>query len=65
MVVDHRGRIPFATNQLASLLGYPLRTLTNMELANLIPAPYGQLHANFLKVRCRGRTLCLAGCAGP
>lgn len=51
MVVDRRGRIPFATTQLASLLGFPLRSLINMELANLIPAPYGQLHAGFLKVR--------------
>ena len=51
MVVDHRGRIAFATTQLASMLGWPQKTLTTMEVASIIPQPYSQLHAGFMKVR--------------
>ena len=53
MTVDHRGRIVYATSQLGALLGYGARQLAAMELAAVVPPPYSQLHAGFMKV-CGG-----------
>lgn len=50
MVVDHKGRIVYATTELAQMLGYPMKTLTELGLANIIPAPYAQLHPAYMKV---------------
>jgi hypothetical protein len=50
MVVDHKARIVYATSELAQTLGYPSKTLTELSLANIIPPPYAQLHAGFMKV---------------
>ncbi|GBF92718.1 hypothetical protein Rsub_05087, partial [Raphidocelis subcapitata] len=49
MVVSHKGHIMYATSALASLLGFPAKQLTCMDLQALMPAPYSQLHAGFLK----------------
>jgi nitrogen-specific signal transduction histidine kinase len=51
MVVSHKGRIMYATAALASLLGFPSKQLTSMDLQSIIPAPYSQLHTGFLKVQ--------------
>ncbi|GBF95600.1 hypothetical protein Rsub_08582 [Raphidocelis subcapitata] len=48
-VVDHKGRVTFATKLMAELLGYAPRAMFGLELASLIPPPYGQLHPGFLK----------------
>lgn len=58
MVVGAQGRIAYATGRLAEMLGYTATQLASMDLAALLPQPYSQLHARFLKVR---RT---PGCAG-
>lgn len=51
MVVDHKGRILFATDKLANLLGHPMAKLTKLELNNLIPQPICQMHGAWFKVR--------------
>jgi hypothetical protein len=64
LVTDGKGRINFATSQLAGLLGYSsAKVLTDgMNLAGLLPLPYSQLHSGFMKVRAR-RTACTLRCA--
>ena len=57
MVVDHKGQIRYATNQLASLLGHPVSGLLGMPLTTVIPPPYAQLHAEWLKMKVRARYL--------
>lgn len=58
MVTDAKGRISFANSQLAQLLGYNARTLTDgMNMAALLPPPYAQIHAGYMKVGNRGRDL--------
>ena len=61
MVVNHKGRLCYATTALAQLLGYPLKTLCAMDMASLVPPPYAQLHAGFLKACWGGvaRACCL------
>jgi hypothetical protein len=51
MVVSHKGAICFASNQLASMLGYPLKTFIKMPLRALMPQPYSMLHDGWMKVR--------------
>eukprot|EP00882_Tetradesmus_deserticola_P031440 GHRQ01035550.1.p2 GENE.GHRQ01035550.1~~GHRQ01035550.1.p2 ORF type:complete len:113 (+),score=55.54 GHRQ01035550.1:50-388(+) len=51
LVTDAKGRICFATSQLAGMLGYNAKVLTDgMNLAGLLPLPYSQLHSGFMKV---------------
>lgn len=51
MVTDTRGRIQFASGPMAAMVGYPVKTLTDgMTLGGLMPPPYAQLHAQFMKV---------------
>ena len=57
MVVDHKTRIVYATSELAQTLGYPIKTLTELSLANIIPPPYAQLHPGFMKVGAVTSTL--------
>ncbi|KAF8055488.1 tmcC [Scenedesmus sp. PABB004] len=50
LVTDAKGRITFATSQLAAMLGYSARTLADgMNLAGLLPPPHSQLHAAHMK----------------
>lgn len=53
MVTDAKGRIGFATSNLATMLGYNVRSLSDggMNLNALLPLPYSQLHAGYMKVR--------------
>lgn len=50
MVVNHRGRIVYATNALGAMLGIPAKQLTSLDLQAIVPPPYAQLHTGFLKV---------------
>jgi hypothetical protein len=51
LVTDAKGRIHFATSQLAGMIGYSPKVLTDgMNLAGLLPLPYSQLHSGFMKV---------------
>jgi PAS domain-containing protein len=55
MVTDAKGRITFANSQLAQLLGYNARTLTDgMNMSALLPPPYAHIHGSFMKVRGGG-----------
>jgi len=52
MVTDHRGRIMYATNKLATFLGFPdSKSIVKTEFANYLAQPYRQLHGGWLKVR--------------
>lgn len=51
MVVNHKGRLVYATSALGALLGFPVKALVAMDLQAIIPPPYSQLHTGFLKVR--------------
>lgn len=50
MALDRRGRITFATDRLAAMLGYPVSALVKMDLSALLPQPYAQLHGAWFKV---------------
>jgi PAS domain S-box-containing protein len=51
MVTDPRGRIMFATTQLAKMVGYNVKAMTEgMNMAGLLPPPYSQLHPMYMKV---------------
>eukprot|EP00775_Hariotina_reticulata_P003515 gene3515-3785_t len=50
MVTDPRGRIVFATTQLAKMVGQNVKAMTEgMNMASLLPPPYSQLHPIFMK----------------
>ena len=49
MVVDHKGRVSYASTQLATMLGYPVKALSGMTLAAIVPPPFSQLHASWMK----------------
>ncbi|KAI8467685.1 MAG: hypothetical protein J3K34DRAFT_523567 [Monoraphidium minutum] len=49
MAVDNKGRIVYATTQLGVMLGYSARQVAAMELSAIIPPPYSQMHAGFMK----------------
>jgi hypothetical protein len=40
----------YATNQLGAMLGCSARHVASMDLAAIIPPPYSQMHAGFMKV---------------
>lgn len=51
MVTDGRGRIEFTTSQMAAMVGYNVKTLTEgMNITMLMAPPYSQLHTSYLKV---------------
>lgn len=51
MATDTKGRIQFATSQMAEMLGYSVKTMTTgMNINSLLPPPYAQLHSSFMKV---------------
>jgi hypothetical protein len=65
MVTDAKGRITFANSQLATLLGYNARTLTDgMNMSSLLPPPYAQIHGSFMKVGV-GSCVCWGGGRQP
>eukprot|EP00775_Hariotina_reticulata_P003511 gene3511-3781_t len=50
MVTDPRGRIEFTTTQLAKMIGYNVKAMTEgMNMAGLLPPPYSQLHPSYMK----------------
>eukprot|EP00775_Hariotina_reticulata_P001355 gene1355-1696_t len=50
MVTDSKGRIEFATTQLAKMVGYNVKAMTEgMNMAGLLPPPYSQLHPSYMK----------------
>jgi PAS domain-containing protein len=51
MVVDHKARLVYASNQLANMLGYPPSALAKMPLDLLLPQPCCQMHGAWFKVR--------------
>jgi len=51
MVTDHKGRITFATTALATALGYSVKQMKKMDLNKLMPQPFSELHAAWLKAR--------------
>lgn len=52
LVTDPKGHIQFATSQMAALVGYSVKVMMDgMNMAGLLPPPYSQLHAAFMKVR--------------
>lgn len=51
LVADAKGRINFATSQLAAMLGYSVNTLTEgMNISMMMQPPYSQLHTAYFKV---------------
>jgi PAS domain-containing protein len=50
MVVDHRGRITYATNKLGAMLGLSAKQLAGRDLSSLMPVPISQLHGGFMRV---------------
>jgi PAS domain S-box-containing protein len=51
LVTDQRGKVVHATSALAQLLGYSKAQLVTMELTDLLPPPYAQLHKAWVQVR--------------
>ena len=50
MALDHKGRVVYATDKLAAMLGYPVTSLVKMDLNALLPQPYCQMHSAWFKV---------------
>jgi hypothetical protein len=50
LVTSQKGAIVYATSPLAKMLGYPVKTLTTMQVRSLMPQPYSDLHVGWLKV---------------
>jgi hypothetical protein len=50
MVTDQKGKIMHATSDLAKLLGYGKKQLCSMELTDLLPPPFAQLHKPWVQV---------------
>eukprot|EP00879_Flechtneria_rotunda_P013062 GHRR01013642.1.p1 GENE.GHRR01013642.1~~GHRR01013642.1.p1 ORF type:complete len:1083 (+),score=308.01 GHRR01013642.1:2122-5370(+) len=49
MVLDHKGRIVYATDRLANMLGHSVTNMYKMDLNALLPQPYCQMHAAWFK----------------
>ena len=54
LVVDHKGSISHASASLGALLGYSSKALAKMNLEDIIPVPYAQLHKGWIKVGAAG-----------
>jgi PAS domain-containing protein len=72
MVTDHKGRITFATTSLAVSLGYSVKQMKKMDLNKLMPQPFSELHAAWLKARATERgsrgeagAVCVRGSVWP
>lgn len=50
MAIDHRGRVVYATEKLSCMLGYPRSSLLKMDMNNLMPPPYSQMHGAWFRV---------------
>jgi hypothetical protein len=48
LVLDHKARVVYATDKLATMLGYPVASLLKMELGALLPQPHCQLYKPWL-----------------
>jgi hypothetical protein len=60
LVLDHKARVVYATDKLATMLGYPVASLLKMELGALLPQPYCQMHGTWFKVSCHPTCIGLA-----
>lgn len=66
LVTDPKGHIQFATSQMAVLVGYSVKVMMDgMNMAGLLPPPYSQLHAAFMKVRCQQGLPAAPACVQP
>jgi PAS domain-containing protein len=52
LVLDHKARVVYATDKLATMLGYPVASLLKMELGALLPQPTCQLYKPWLSPVC-------------
>jgi hypothetical protein len=50
LVVNHKGAISHASASLGALLGCSSKALAKMQLEDIIPVPYAQLHKGWVKV---------------
>lgn len=50
MALDQGGRITYANDKLAAMLGYPATALVKMDLSALLPPLISQLHGTWFKV---------------
>jgi hypothetical protein len=51
LVADRKGRIVYVTNQLAQLLGHPVKQMVKMEFCKFMAQPFQQLHTKWMRVR--------------
>ena len=49
VVVDHTGRVHFATPDFANMVGYPAKKLPTMKLEQLLPQPFAAMHHKWLR----------------
>lgn len=50
-MVNHKGAIHHVNGSVAALLGYSSsKALMELQLEEIIPVPYAQLHKNWIKV---------------
>ncbi len=50
MATDQKGKITHATSDLGKLLGYSKKQLCSMDLTDLLPPPFAQLHKPWVQV---------------
>jgi hypothetical protein len=48
---DTRGKIVYATTDLATMLEYDPRKIRGLSIQKLIAQPFAQMHAKWMKVR--------------
>lgn len=63
LVVNHKGAISHASASMGAMLGYGSKALAKMQLEDIIPVPYAQLHKGWIKVctlQCSMHTTCRA-----
>jgi hypothetical protein len=65
LVVNHKGSISHASASLGALLGYSSKALAKMQLEDIIPVPYAQLHKGWIKVGAAAGSLLRLPCWLP
>jgi hypothetical protein len=65
LVVNHKGSISHASASLGALLGYSSKALAKMQLEDIIPVPYQQLHKGWIKVGVTAGSLLMLPCWLP
>jgi hypothetical protein len=66
LVSTEAGKFVFASAAVADLLGYQAEQLIDMDIAQLMPPPFNQLHSTWVQVRTTlcGSTYCTSAQAG-